>query len=112
MGKRIEREKRVVKLMIQKYCSNFHNSEILCAECADLLNYSVKHLLACPFAENKPACSACTIHCYSKNYKNKIKQVMRFSGPKMIFEHPKDTIYYFFDKLRYRVNSVPKNEII
>jgi len=109
MEKRIERDERIVKLMIQKYCVNFHNSDILCSECADLLNYSVKHLLECPFGEDKPVCSQCTIYCYSKSYKNKIKQVMRFAGPKMIYEHPKDTVLYFFDKLRYRFRSVKIN---
>ena len=110
MEKRIDREKRVVKIMIQKYCTDFHNSETLCNECDDLLNYSIKHLLACPFAENKPVCSKCTIHCYSKNYKKLMQQVMRYAGPKMLYEHPKDTILYFLDKLRYKPNSVKHNE--
>jgi Nitrous oxide-stimulated promoter len=105
MGARIEREKRVVEFMIKKYCVDQHNTEQLCLECNDLLEYSLKHLVKCPFAENKPVCSKCTIHCYSKNYKKLIQQVMRYSGPIMIYEYPKDTILYFFDKLRYRSNS-------
>ena len=109
MGKRIERDTRIVKFMIQKYCSYFHNSENLCSECDDLLNYSIKHLLECPFAEDKPVCSKCTIHCYSKSYRNKIKEVMRFAGPKMIYEQPKDTVLYFFDKLKYRFRTVKIN---
>jgi len=110
MGKRIDRDTRIVKIMIQKYCSNIHKSEFLCAECDDLLNYSVKHLVECPFEENKPVCSKCKIHCYSKSYKNKIIEVMQFAGPKMILEHPKDTVLYFFDKLRYRFRTVKIND--
>ena len=109
MGARIEREKRVVEFMITKYCTKKHNTEQLCLDCNNLLEYSLKHLVKCPFADNKPACSNCTIHCYSKNYKKKIQEVMRYSGPKMIYEHPKDTILYFFDKLRYRSHSVKNN---
>jgi Nitrous oxide-stimulated promoter len=106
MKTRIEREKRLVKFMINRYCADNHKTEQLCFDCNDLLEYSLKHLIKCPFAVNKPACSNCTIHCYSKIYKKKIQTVMRYSGPKMIYKCPKDSILYFFDKLRYRSNSV------
>lgn len=106
MEQRIDREKRVINLMISRYCKDHHHSTELCKECSDLRDYAFKRLMSCPFAEKKPVCSRCTIHCYNKNQKEKIKEVMRYSGPKMIFNHPMDTLIYFFDKLRYKNSKI------
>ena len=42
----------------------------------------------CPFMETKTFCSACKVHCYAPEKKEKIKEVMRFSGPRMLWHHP------------------------
>ncbi len=100
MHKRIQREKRIVNLMISHYCRSEHNSNNeLCEDCNDLKEYAEKRLLKCPFLKDKPVCSSCNIHCYNRNQKEKIKLVMRTVGPKMIFKHPKDAIWYLFYKL-------------
>lgn len=38
--------------------------------------------------ENKTFCSNCKVHCYTPIMQEKIREVMRFSGPRMIFYHP------------------------
>ena len=42
----------------------------------------------CPFMETKTFCSNCRVHCYQPAMREKIREVMRFSGPRMIFTHP------------------------
>jgi hypothetical protein len=75
--------------MIHIYCKGNHNSNgILCEECEQLNEYAFQKLLYCPFEENKPVCSDCTVHCYKPDMRLKVKEVMRYSGPKMIFRHP------------------------
>lgn len=107
MHQRIQREKHIVNLMITHYCNTEHNStNELCRDCGDLRDYAEKRLLACPFLDNKPVCSSCSIHCYNKNQKEKIKEVMRTVGPKMLFKHPKETIWYFFYKLIHKRQRV------
>lgn len=106
MDKRLEREKRVVTLMVEKYCSDNHKTNNLCDTCNELLDYSYSRLLSCPFAEEKPVCSKCTIHCYNKNYRNQIIDVMRYSGPKMILSCPIDTVLYFWDKFKHRNHHI------
>lgn len=106
MHPRIEREKRIVNLMISSFCHDVHHTNELCEECNELINYAEKRLLSCPFIENKPACSKCTIHCYNKDQKEKIKKVMKTMGPKMIFKYPKDSIWYFFYKLIHKNQKV------
>ncbi len=33
-------------------------------------------------------CSKCPIHCYKPKMREHIREVMRYSGPRMIFYHP------------------------
>ena len=42
----------------------------------------------CPHMETKTFCSACKTHCYKPQMREAIRQVMRWSGPRMIFHHP------------------------
>ena len=83
-----EREKDTVSLMIAIYCRKKHRSKPLCPECAELDAYARLRSDKCPFMETKTFCSNCKVHCYKKDMREKIRAVMRFSGPRMIFHHP------------------------
>lgn len=86
---RREREKRTVSLMIRLYCRKKHGTRgELCAECQELLDYAFLRVDRCPFMETKTFCSNCRVHCYKANMREHIREVMRFSGPRMIFRHP------------------------
>ncbi|MFQ0991857.1 nitrous oxide-stimulated promoter family protein [Gilliamella apicola] len=89
-GPKIQEEKKTVSAMIYLYCNKHHHSKSnqLCEECNDLLQYAMQRLTMCRFGEQKTTCERCPKHCYRKDYKHKIKQVMRFSGPRMIIHHP------------------------
>lgn len=106
MDKRLEREKRLVNIMIYRFCVDQHKTNELCADCSHLLEYAYQRLLVCPFAEDKPVCSKCTIHCYNKSYRQQIIDVMRYSGPKIFFSQPIDTILYFWDKFKHRNHKI------
>ena len=82
-------EKKVVTLMIRLYCRNVHETKVgLCPECERLLEYACERIEKCPFMESKTFCSNCRVHCYNPKMREQIKQVMRFSGPRMILYHP------------------------
>lgn len=87
-----EKEKQVVDLMIRIYCKHKHtgekNEENLCEECEKLRAYARARVDKCPFMETKTFCSNCRVHCYRKEMREKIRDVMRFSGPRMILYHP------------------------
>ena len=83
------KEKKTVEYMIRLYCrKNHHPEEELCGECRELLDYAVTRIDRCPFMENKTFCSNCRVHCYKPRMRERIRAVMRFSGPRMIFTHP------------------------
>lgn len=59
-----------------------------CSECATLDEYTRMRSDKCPFMESKTFCSNCKVHCYRDDMREKIREVMRFSGPRMILYHP------------------------
>ena len=83
-----EREKELVSQMIALYCRKKHGRKALCPDCAALDSYARQRSDKCPFMETKTFCSNCRVHCYRPEMREKIRAVMRFSGPRMIFHHP------------------------
>ncbi|OHD66477.1 MAG: hypothetical protein A2176_03800 [Spirochaetes bacterium RBG_13_51_14] len=51
----------------------------LCAECAGLLLHAVSKRVLCLY-DTKPACKKCPTHCYGPGHRDKIREVMRYSG--------------------------------
>lgn len=86
---RLDREFRTIKAMIKIYCRELHHSANgLCDECKRLEEYAKLRLTNCPFGEEKPVCVKCPVHCYKPDMREKVKEVMRYSGPKMLWHHP------------------------
>ncbi|MBP3674560.1 MAG: nitrous oxide-stimulated promoter family protein [Oscillospiraceae bacterium] len=83
-----QREKETVSLMIALYCRKKHGGRGLCPDCAALDAYARLRSDKCPFMETKTFCSNCKVHCYKADMRERIRAVMRFSGPRMIFHHP------------------------
>ena len=82
-------ESRTVEAMIEIFCHGQHGSKKgLCSECQELLDYAVLRLEECPFQENKPKCAKCPVHCYKPDMREKIRAVMRYAGPRMLYRHP------------------------
>lgn len=98
MGKkRIESEKRTVRLMISLYCRHHHGGKELCGDCQSLMDYCASRLDHCKFGEKKTACKKCPVHCYKPDMREKIRSVMRFSGPRMILYHPVELFKHIFN---------------
>ena len=84
-----EREKRMVSQMIALYCRKKHHTRGgLCPQCAALDAYAKMRADKCPFMETKTFCSNCRVHCYRPDMRTRIREVMRFAGPRMILHHP------------------------
>jgi len=98
ISKRIEREKITIGKMVELYCIKNHDSgNDICEKCYELKEYAFRRLLNCPFKEDKPICSDCTVHCYKKDMQCRMKEVMRFAGPRMVYKHPYLAIMHFID---------------
>ena len=95
---RIDREKKTIDVMVRIYCHDHHKTcGDLCADCLVIWDYAHHRLDACPFHNEKPACNKCTVHCYSSKMRERVKKVMRYSGPRMAFRHPLLSLLHLLD---------------
>ena len=93
-------ENEIVQIMISMYCRRKHgNTGSICSECKALLVYSWKRIDACPHKGHRTTCAACKTHCYRPEMREKVRAVMRFSGPRMIFLHPPAVLSHLFGRL-------------
>ncbi len=90
IGPRIAAEKETIRAMLSIFCMEKHGSErgSLCGSCEELLGYAEARLERCPFGEGKPTCRRCRVHCYEAGHRQKIRAVMGYAGPRMIYTHP------------------------
>lgn len=100
-----KREQLVADKMIHLYCKNHHKEYDrhlgrLCIQCNELSEYVKMRSERCPFMEKKTFCSNCRVHCYKPDMQDKIKRVMRFSGPRMLFCHPVLAIWHLICSMR------------
>jgi hypothetical protein len=97
-SKRIETEKATVKAMVEIYCNANHGINAVCEDCENLIDYALLRTDRCKYKDKKPACQNCKTHCYKAEYREKIKEVMRFSGPRMIYFHPVLSLKHLISK--------------
>lgn len=106
-----EKEKELVSQMIALYCRKQHDGRKgLCADCAELDAYARLRSDKCPFMETKTFCSNCKVHCYKLVMREKIREVMGFSGPRMIFYHPVTAIRHVIETRKEKKRLEKENE--
>ena len=112
---KIIKDAEVLAEFINIYCSDRHESAekgpvaaggtvgiyleqcdfLLCAECRKLLLHAVSKRAICPY-DPKPACKKCETHCYGPGYRDRIREVMRYSGMRLIKKGRLDLIRKYF----------------
>ncbi|MFQ6044511.1 MAG: nitrous oxide-stimulated promoter family protein [Candidatus Poribacteria bacterium] len=98
---RIRREYKTIAAMIHLYCRSQHKTKgALCFECKELLAYAQVRLDKCPFQGNKTTCAKCPVHCYKPVMREKVRTVMRYAGPRMLYRHPVLALFHFIDGFR------------
>ena len=105
-----DKEIEIVTVMIKMYCKHYHHTKgELCDECSKLLDYVKLRRSKCPFGDNKTFCSNCKVHCYNKEMREKIKKVMRYSGPRIFFIHPVIASKHILETAK--INRLKKKEL-
>lgn len=105
---RLEREHQTLTCMTHIYCKDHHDlyDGALCKDCSTLMLYSEQRLAKCPYGQEKPTCAKCPIHCYKKEQREYVREVMRYAGPRMPLRHPIQALTHIFDKLRRVVHPM------
>ena len=100
-----QKEQKVVEEMIRLYCRKKHKaydrkSKQMCEACQTLSDYAKQRSEKCPFMEQKTFCANCKVHCYKPQMRTEIRQVMRFSGPRMLLYHPVLAVWHLVCSLK------------
>jgi hypothetical protein len=94
---RLSRERRTIAAMIAIYCRDHHGRDGLCEACASLQFYALQRIDRCVYGPEKPTCFNCPIHCYKRDRREAVREVMRYAGPRMLGRHPILAIRHILD---------------
>ena len=105
---------RVLALFTAVYCGAKHSGDkgslaveepglqglgldrfLLCGECREFLGYAFARRLRCPL-DPKPTCKHCHVHCYRSGHREKVREVMRYSGRRLILRGRLDLLWHYF----------------
>jgi hypothetical protein len=110
--KTLNRDLRLLADFINIYCGHKHADAVrapvdikthdvtalvgkeicLCGECKKLLTHALVKRSTCPL-DPKPACKHCPEHCYHPTYRDQIKEVMKYSGRKLVLSGRLDYLF-------------------
>lgn len=65
-----------------------------CAACSDFLHYAIERRQRCPL-EPKPSCKHCEVHCYRPGHREKVREIMRYSGKTLIRRGRLDLLWHY-----------------
>ena len=87
-----------MKKIIHMYCRKKHShcDGTLCDACSDVWQYAQQRINACPHMAHKTFCSACKTHCYETTYRERIREIMRYGGPRLLFDSPMMVLRHMF----------------
>jgi len=115
LDKKKSKDLRVLANFISIFCRENHRAEardifpikddrlrqalgnenlLLCQDCSKLLNHGVAKLLLCPY-DPKPMCKRCETHCYAPGYRERVREVMKFSGLYLVKHGRPDLIIHY-----------------
>lgn len=108
IAKRRAREVRTISQMVALHCAGKHNEadrtetaacgEAVCPSCAELDAYAALRTRRCRKMDVKTSCEQCGNHCYKPEMRERIRAVMRYSGPRMLTKHPIAAIRHLLGK--------------
>jgi hypothetical protein len=113
MDKELRRDLKTLANFIRVYCHDRHADRAtelvtlathdveaihgrpleLCESCRRLLAHAFTKRTRCPM-EPKPACKRCPDHCYHPTYRQQIREVMKYSGRKLVLRGRLDYLFH------------------
>jgi len=110
---RLARDARTLITFISIYCHAKHSPQrpmsmkaidveklagkpvSLCPDCTKLLEHALVKRTHCP-RDPKPDCKHCPTHCYAPRYRAQIREVMKFSGMRLLLRGRLDYLWHLF----------------
>lgn len=92
-GKHADQPRTAASLRTHDVAAIAGKTIVLCPECAKLLAHAFVKRTHCPM-DPKPMCKHCPNHCYHPNYRAQIREVMAYSGRKMVLGGRLDYLFH------------------
>jgi len=110
LTKQQNKDIRLIGKFVEVYCAGKHGAaekvtfslpaalgeHRLCPECLVFMQYAVARRIKCPLEAEKPTCKHCKVHCYNKAKLEKVKEIMAYSGKKLMLRGRLDYIWHYF----------------
>jgi len=107
--KQQKKDIRLIGKFVEVYCAGRHGAAVrskfqlpaglggrrLCGNCAEFMAYAVAKRLKCPLEAEKPTCKTCRIHCYATAQREKVREIMAYSGRKLILRGRLDYLWHY-----------------
>jgi predicted amidophosphoribosyltransferase len=101
ISRRHRRELATARAMIGIFCRGHHPAGAsFCQDCQELWDYTRTRVERCAFGQDKPTCLNCTVHCFRREMRERIRAVMRYAGPRMPLRHPLLSLLHLIDGRR------------
>ncbi|MHC4445781.1 MAG: nitrous oxide-stimulated promoter family protein [Planctomycetota bacterium] len=117
MDKKLRSDLKTLARFIEVYCRHQHTDKSktpakikgydlraiagkvphLCPTCLKLITHAYVKRSLCPL-EPKPACKRCPDHCYHPQYRRQIREVMKYSGRKLVLSGRLDYLFHLLFK--------------
>ena len=105
MRERVDKDRKTLETIGRIYCDAHHegpkDASRLCPMCRETVNATLARTQACPF-DHTGNCQDCTVHCQRGEAQERIREMMRYSAPRMVFRHPLMTADYLRKKISMR----------
>ena len=101
----LDKDRKTLEAIGRIYCGAHHDGAKdavgLCPACREAINATFGRAAACPFG-HEGNCQDCDIHCQRGEAQKRIREIMRYSAPRMALRHPFMTADYLRKKMRGR----------
>ena len=101
MSERADKDRRTLEAIGRIYCSAHHDDAKdeagLCPSCRETVAATLARTEACPY-DHEGNCQDCDIHCQRGEAQARIREIMRYSAPRMAVRHPLMTAEYLRKK--------------
>jgi hypothetical protein len=105
MSERAGKDRKTLEAIGHIYCAAHHDgvkdAAGLCPSCRATVDATLARTEACPFG-HEGNCQDCNVHCQRGEAQERIREMMRYSAPRMALRHPLMTAEYLRKKRQAR----------
>lgn len=103
MTTQVDKDRKTLEAIGFIYCDAHHDGPkddaSLCPSCREAVETTLERTQRCP-NNHDGNCQDCDIKCQRGAAQERIKEIMRYSAPRMLLRHPFMTFAYLRKKLR------------